>query len=131
MANDSAMIASAIFPMCWLKEFSADYANAVTAIAALGALVLTAITLWFLKREYSAKYRPYIVPVVGVAKMQDSIGFSLSIIPRNVGPHPCLFRLSQIKLHVGDETFETPDTKEWMLFGDTGRRNPNACRSRK
>ena len=106
--------------MCWLKDFSTDYANAVTAIAALGALVLVGITLWFLKREYSAKYRPYVVPVVDAEKIQDGIGCIVSIVPRNVGPHPCLFRLSQIKLHVGDETFETPDTKEWMLLGTQG-----------
>lgn len=106
--------------MCWLKDFSTNYANAVTAITALGAVVLAGITLWFLKREYSAKYRPYVVPVVNVEKIQNSIGCLMSIVPKNVGPNPCLFRLSQIKLHVGDETFETPDMKEWMLLGTQG-----------
>ena len=106
--------------MTWLKVFSADYANAVMAIAAIGALVLAVVTLWFLKREYSAKYRPYVVPVVNVEKIYESIGCIVSIVPRNVGPHPCYFKLSRIRLHVGDETYETPDTKEWMLLGTAG-----------
>ena len=103
-----------------LKIFSADYANAVTAITALGAVLLAGVTLWFLKREYSAKYRPYVVPVVDAEKIQDSLGCVASIVPRNVGPHPCLFKLTKIRIHVGDETYETPDMKEWMLVAPTG-----------
>ena len=57
--------------MDWLKAFSTDYANAVTAMAACGALVLAAMTLWFLKREYSSKYRPYVFPVVHVEPYPD------------------------------------------------------------
>lgn len=106
--------------MCWLQTFSSQYADGVTAIAAIGALILTATTLWFLKREYTAKYRPYVVPVVEAEKMHDSIGCVVSILPRNVGPHPCLFKLTGIRLHIGDETYETPDMKEWMLLGPSG-----------
>jgi len=39
--------------MEWIKAFSTDYANAVIAIAACGAFILAAITLYYLKREYS------------------------------------------------------------------------------
>jgi len=46
--------------MDWLIAFSRDYANAVMAFAACGALILAAITHWYLKREYSSKYRPYV-----------------------------------------------------------------------
>jgi hypothetical protein len=99
-----------------IKTFSTDYANAVTALAALGAFILAGATLWFLKREYSAKYRPYVMPVVEADKMQDSLGFLVSIVPSNVGPHPCRFKLSKIRLNIGDESYETPDTKEWMLL---------------
>lgn len=106
--------------MCWFETFSATYANGVTALVAAGALVLASITLWFLKREYSAKYRPYVVPIVEAEKIQDSIGCVVSIIPRNVGPHPCFFKLTKVRLHVGDETYETPDMKEWMLLGTAG-----------
>ena len=106
--------------MDWLKIFSADYANAVTAITALGAVLLAGVTLWFLKREYFAKYRPYVVPVVDAEKIQDSLGCVASIVPRNVGHHPCLFKLTKIRIHVGDETYETPDMKEWMLVAPTG-----------
>ena len=106
--------------MDWLKAFSADYANGVTALTALGAVVLAGVTLWFLKREFSAKYRPYVVPVVDVEKMHDSLGCIASIVPRNVGPHPCLFKLTKIRLHIGDETYETPDMKEWMLLAPQG-----------
>lgn len=104
------------YQMNWIKTFSTDYANAVTAFTALGAFILAGATLWFLKREYSAKYRPYVVPVVDTEKMQDHLGCTLSIVPCNAGPHPCFFKLSKIRLHIGDETYETPDTKEWMLL---------------
>ena len=72
--------------MDWLKTFSTDYANGVTAVTALGAVILAGVTLWFLKREFSAKYRPYVVPVVDAEKMQESLGCVASIVPRNVGP---------------------------------------------
>jgi hypothetical protein len=112
--------------MDWIKTFSADYANAITALTALGALILAGITLWFLKREFSAKYRPYVMPLVVLEKIQDSLGCIVSIVPRNVGPHPCLFKLSNIRLHIGDETYETPDVKEWMLLAhqEVGLRMP-------
>jgi hypothetical protein len=103
-----------------IKTFSADYANAVTALTALGALILAGVTLWFLKREFSAKYRPYVIPIVDVEKIQESLGCMVSIVPRNVGPHPCRFKLTKIRLHIGDETYETPDIKEWMLLAPQG-----------
>lgn len=106
--------------MNWIKIFSADYANAVTALTAFGVLVLAGVTLWFLKREFSAKYRPYVMPVVNVEKIQEKLGCVVSIVPRNVGPHPCRFKLTKIRLHIGDETFETPDMKEWMLLAPQG-----------
>lgn len=102
--------------MEWLKTFSTDYANAITAIAAIGALVLTAITLLYLKREYSSKYRPYVFPVVHAEPIPEKLGCVVSIIPKNIGPHPCKAKLSQIRLHIGDETYETPDTKDWLLL---------------
>lgn len=102
--------------MNWLKVFSDDYANAVTAVAALGALFLAGFTLWYLMREFSEKYRPYVIPVVEAQKMQDNLGCVVSIIPSNVGPHPCYFKLTKIRLQIGDETYDTPDMKEWMLI---------------
>ena len=74
-----------------LKIFSADYANAVTAITALGAVLLAGVTLWFLKREYSAKYRPYVVPVVDAEKIQDSLGCWQALSQETLAPtHVCL-----------------------------------------
>jgi hypothetical protein len=86
--------------MEWLKAFSAYYANGVMAITAVGALVLAIITLWYLKREYSSKYRPYVFPVVHAEPMPRKLGCVVSIIPRNIGPHPCKAQLSQIRLHI-------------------------------
>lgn len=106
--------------MDWLKVFSADYANAVTAVAACGALVLASITLWYLKREYTSKYRPYVFPIVHVEPIPEKLGCVVSLIPRNIGPHPCKIKLSKINLHIGDESFETPDTKEWILLAPQG-----------
>lgn len=106
--------------MDYLIEFSRDYANAVTAFAACGALVLASITLWYLKREYSSKYRPYVFPIVHVEPIPEKLGCVVIIIPRNVGQHPCKIKLSKITLHIGDESFETPDTKEWILLAPEG-----------
>jgi hypothetical protein len=103
-----------------LLAFSRDYANAVTAIAACGALVLASITLWYLKREYSSKYRPYVFPIVHVESIPEKLGCVVSIIPRNVGQHPCKIKLSKITLHIGDESYETPATKEWILLAPEG-----------
>jgi hypothetical protein len=106
--------------MEWLKSFSTDYANGVTAITACGAFVLAAITLWYLKREYSSKYRPYVFPVVDAEPIPDKLGCIVSIIPRNIGPHPCKAKFFRIQLHIGDEVYETPDTKEWLLLAPQG-----------
>ena len=106
--------------MDWLIAFSRDYANAVTAFAACGALILAAITLWYLKREYSSKYRPYVFPVVHVEPLPEKIGCIVSLVPKNVGAHPCKIKFSKITLHIGDESFETPDTKEWILLAPQG-----------
>jgi hypothetical protein len=106
--------------MDYFKEFSLVYSGGVTAIVAVGTLLLAGATLLFLKREYSAKYRPYVVPVVDAEKLQDGHGCNLFIIPRNVGPHPCYFKLTRIRLIIGDEAYDTPDTKEWILLGPAG-----------
>lgn len=98
-----------------LKSFSTNYANAVSALATLGTFLLAAATLWFIKREYSNKYRPYVIPEVRVEPVLEGQAFSVSVIPRNVGPHPCEFMLSNIRLHIGDESYETPSFKEWVL----------------
>lgn len=98
-----------------LKEFSTNYASAASAFAALGTLTLAAITLGFLKREYSNKYRPYVVPEIHVEPLLEGRAYAVSVIPRNVGSHPCEFMFSNIRLHIGDETYETPDFKEWVL----------------
>jgi hypothetical protein len=103
-----------------LKTFSSDYANGVSAIATSGALLLAVATLWFLKREYVNKYRPYVVAAVVVEPMLNSTGFGISIIPRNVGPHPCEVILRDIHLHIGDEMYDTPSFKEWVLLAPLG-----------
>jgi hypothetical protein len=50
----------------------------------------------------------------------DSIAFSLAIVPRNVGPHPCKAKLERITLQIGDESYETPSHKEWVLLASGG-----------
>ncbi|UST80148.1 hypothetical protein [Pseudomonas siliginis] len=110
--------------MEWFKLFSNEYANGVTAVAASLALLLTALTLLSLKREYRAKYRPYIVPAVAVDEVEKEPGqitLVTSIHPRNVGPHPCWIKISDIKLVIGDEVIDTITTiKEWSLIGTQG-----------
>lgn len=106
--------------MSCLITFSTDYANAITAFAALGAFILAAITLWYLKREYSSKYRPYVFPIAHVEPIPEKLGCVVSIIPKNIGSYPCKIKLSKIRLHIGDESFETPDTREWILLAPEG-----------
>ncbi|AMC35531.1 hypothetical protein [Janthinobacterium sp. B9-8] len=98
-----------------LKEFSNNYANALGSLMTLGIFILAAVTLWFLRREYSNKYRPYVVPEVRVEPLLEGQGYAVTVIPRNVGPHLCEVMLSEIRLHIGDETYETPNFKEWVL----------------
>ena len=99
-----------------LKAFSANYANAVVAVAAVGALLLASITLWFVRREFANKFRPYVVPEIVIEPIINSPSFGVSIIPRNIGPHPCEFRLTDIKLTIGDETHGTPSLADWVLL---------------
>ena len=103
-----------------LKVFSTNYANGVSAIAASSTFLLAFVTLWFLKREYANKYRPYVVAAVTIDPILNSPGYGISIIPRNVGPHPCEIMLCGINLHIGDETYETPSFKEWVLLAPQG-----------
>lgn len=108
--------------MEWLKAFSSDYANAVTALVAVGAFTLAWRTLLYLKREYRAKYRPYLVPVVTVSSFEPEPGrteFHLFIQPVNVGPHPCHVRLTSILLTIGDDKFPSQDQEHWHLIGGT------------
>ncbi|MBT9265570.1 hypothetical protein KKQ10_11830 [Pseudomonas sp. MG-9] len=109
--------------MEWLKTFSTDYANAVTAAIALIALVITAVTLYYLRREYRAKYRPYVVPVVNVEPLdrgEGEIVYVVSVRPFNVGPHPCFVMMTAVQLQIGDEVYETPSHKGWSLIGQSG-----------
>jgi CMP-2-keto-3-deoxyoctulosonic acid synthetase len=103
-----------------LKAFSTNYANAISAIATCLALLLAVATLWFLKREYENKYRPYVVPGVMLVPITETADYALYVLPRNVGPHPCEFMLRDIQLHVGDETYDTPNFKEWVLIAPQG-----------
>ncbi|MBI3170705.1 MAG: hypothetical protein HYZ22_19665 [Chloroflexi bacterium] len=101
--------------MKWLADFSATYANAISAFAALGALFLTLGTLWYLKSEFSAKYRPYVKPIVNIEEIYGKKGFSFYVLIKNVGPHPCYCKLSKINLRIGDENYSTPDLANWIL----------------
>lgn len=106
--------------MDWLKSFSENYANAVTALAAVLTFVLAFFTLLFLKREYSAKYRPYVTPVVAAESVEVEPGLHAvftSIRPINVGP--CKVKISAIQLQIGDETFDTPSQANWILVGSS------------
>lgn len=98
-----------------LKAFSNDYAKGVSAIAALGALILGLITLWFLKREFAHKYRPYVQAVIMHLPVPNSKAFGVTIVPRNIGSYPCEIRLTNICLRIGDENYGTPDLSEWLL----------------
>jgi hypothetical protein len=109
--------------MEWLKDFSNNYANAVTTFVAFGAFVLAWRTLAYLKREYLAKYQPYVVPVVSIAAVKVDDGdtrYHLLIQPANVGPHPCNIKVSEIRLRIGDEVFPGWANHDWTLIGTNG-----------
>ena len=106
------MLKSAVFiwgiKMEWLINFSTHYANAVIAIAASTAVLLAAVTLWYLRREYYFKFRPYVFPNVHIESSQEKLDFNVSIIPNNYGSFPCKIKLSEIRLCIGDEVYPTP-----------------------
>jgi hypothetical protein len=109
--------------MDWLKNFSDNYANAVTAVAATVALATAVITLLYLRREFRAKYRPYVVPLMNIETIEVEPGkteFHINIQPTNVGPHPCKIKVSSIELQIGDELFITPSHDLWTLIGAQG-----------
>lgn len=106
--------------MEWLKTLSTDYASGVTAVATCGVLTLAAITLWYLRREYSAKYRPYVIPVVHLEPLHEKLGCTLSILPKNIGSYPCKIKLKNILLKIGDEVYGTPETQNWILLATEG-----------
>jgi hypothetical protein len=106
-----------------LKDFSTYYANAVTAAVALLALLLTAGTLYYLRREYRAKYRPAVMPLVvveTVVRDPEQMTYVASIQARNVGIHPCKIKLTSVQLSIGDEIHPTPDAGAWSLCGVQG-----------
>ena len=102
--------------MEFVKEFSSSYANAVSAITALLTFFLAFATLWFLKREYKNKYRPYVLPEISIFPILGNSGYGINVLTRNVGPHPCEFMLSKMRLNIGDESYDTPSFKEWVLI---------------
>ena len=103
-----------------LETFSTKYANGVTALMAVCTLLLAVLTLWYLKREFTKKFRPYVIPVVQVEPIHNQEGCIVSIAPTNVGSHPCIAKFKEIFLHIGDESHSTPETKEWILLAPHG-----------
>lgn len=112
------IVMSIIFEL--IKNFSTDYANGITAIATVGAVILSGFALFYVRREYFAKYRPYVVPVVNALKKSADSAYVIEIISKNVGMHPCNFKLTDINLKVGDEMHTTPSFSAWMLLGTVG-----------
>jgi hypothetical protein len=105
--------------MEWFRAFSKDYADGVTAVVAVVALMLTAFTLWYLRREYRAKYRPLVTAAAALfpIKTPSGDGFSVAIKPRSLGTHPCFAKFTDIVLQIGDELHPTPSNQNWMLIG--------------
>ena len=102
------------------KRFSDDYAKGVSALAAVVVLLIAVGTFWYITREFAQKYRPYVVAQVVTEPIAGSKAFVVFIVPRNVGEHPCEFMLTNIRLHIGDETYETPNFDDWMLLAPKG-----------
>lgn len=104
----------------WFASFSGSYADGVTAIAASLTAVMAGATLLYLKKEFFTRYRPYVFPAVNVDSISDTGGLAITILPRNVGPHPCKARLVEIRLLIGDESYDTPDMNEPMIMATHG-----------
>ncbi len=98
------------------KTFSAEYARGVSALVSMFILAIAIFSLWYVKREFGQKYRPYVVAQVTVEPIADSKRLAVFIAPRSLGEHPCEFRLSNIILYIGDEPHTTPDINEWILM---------------
>lgn len=103
-----------------LKTFSDNYAKGVSALVSVLVLIITLITFLYLQRDFAQKYRPYVDAVVVAEPTVGSKDLYINIVPRNVGEHPCEFKLTNMRLHIGDETYETPNFEEWMLLAPKG-----------
>jgi|SRR5581483_1322774 len=99
------------FAFCF-RQFSKDYATGC-------GFVLGAITLIFLYRDYSMKYRPYVVAGVDTQEVTGPKAFNVIIRPTNVGSYPCFVKITNIKLRIGDDEYPTPNI-EWLLLGPHG-----------
>jgi hypothetical protein len=100
-------------------KFSKEYAAGVTAVVGFLGFILAVATLLFLYRDYSLKYRPYVVPGVTPEQIQDSKAVNVLIKPNNVGSYPCYIKITNIRFRVGDEEYQTPDMPAWQLLGPT------------
>lgn len=103
----------------WFAKFSKKYAEGVTAIVGTAGLILAITTLVFLYRDYSLRYRPYVIAGVLAQKAKDSTAFNVVIRPTNVGSYPCYTKITNILLRIGDYEYPTPDMKAWQLVGPT------------
>lgn len=99
-----------------IKLISKDYADFIIAFSALGALILSTVTLLFLKREYKSKYQPYVFPAVELQHSDMDSRIDIRIVPMNVGPHPCYFRISNIVLSIGDEIYPSQLSEDHLLL---------------
>src|SRR5438105_2863582 len=102
------------------ETFSRKYAEGVTAFVGLLGLLLAVATLIFLYRDYSLRYRPYVVPGVVAENFKDKPGLLVNIKPTNVGSYPCYVKITNIWLQIGDEKYQTPDMDDWLLLGPQG-----------
>ena len=103
----------------WFAKFSDKYAQGVTAIVGALGLILAIATLIFLYRDYSLRYRPYVIAGVVAEKVKDSTSVNVAIRPTNVGSFPCYEKVTNIRLRIGDDEYPTPDMQSWQLLGPT------------
>lgn len=93
----------------WLKNFLTDKITVVACIM----LILVIFTLWNLK------YRPCVIAGVSVESIPGKPGCAVFIVPNNVGSCKCKVKLSKIRLCIGDEAHDIPDTN-WITLNMAG-----------
>jgi hypothetical protein len=99
-----------------LRSFSLNYAAGISACISAIALFIGVVTLLYLRGEFTRKYQPYVNATPVIVRIGEEKRFQIDLVPRNVGSYPCEVRIVKSDLQVGDEVYENPDLKDWVLL---------------
>ena len=90
----------------FLKELNNNYSNLFLIVMAIIASIIA-------YREYILRRRPYVLPEITFEIKDDKWFFNILLI--NKGEYPCVAKIVQAVLKIGDEEYPTPFNEEVVL----------------